>query len=535
MSWFVKTFFLTACAFAWLPAPSVARTVAHKPPPLTVVVVVDQLRGDELSRYSHVWKHGLKTFTHQALWFSQAAHGHARAETAAGHATIGTGLHPKYHAVVSKSFYDADTHKTMAVCGMGPTPCEPLASYEPSLGDRLKQLNPLSKVVSVSQKDRAAVLPAGRHPDLVAWFAEDGTAHMVGRTQGEPGVPSWLEEAYQARTQEHHIRAPWVLPAHMPKSLANRKDNLPGEADCGHGLVFPHTIPPSLQGKALFRAWRCTPANNELVKDLALLTVDRMDLGKDAHPDMLWVSFSAVDVIGHYYGAESLERAAALWELDRQLGELLKGLQQRVPHVVVALTADHGVTFMPETWHAKGIQEPRRVSEAEVESFLLEGLQQTCTAQNPQEPPLAALVSPFVTLNPSYICKAGQNIEQYAAEVASVLQKHPAVYKAWTYDSLNQDKDPVALLMRENWHPKRSGHVAFVLKKNFTAADADHKEVGANHGMPWWDDLHVPVALWGKGIRAAQVKRPVKVIDLMRTVSDLVGLPVDNRSGQPLL
>lgn len=494
------------------------------PPKLTVLIVIDQLRGDEIGADGALWKEGFKRLRDEGRWYKNAMHTHGRTETAAGHATLGTGVLPKWHGIVDKRFYDEPAGKSEGVCDLGPLPCDPRVELAPSWADRLKAQSPHSRVVALSEKARSASLLGGHNADLAAWVA-DASITLTGRYKenGASGpLPGWLNLFFNRIASPEQIARIWELPR-LPQPFASRVDDALGELDCGHGVTFPHRL-TATSGKALVDQWRCTPDSDRSIAETALFVARHMELGLHEAPDILLVSLSAVDVVGHSYGFESLERVAVLTELDRQLGDLLDGLQQLVgPHLLVALSADHGVAPRVSAAREQG-HDSKRIDIETLENNVRAALAQDF---GPGEF-IAALEFPFLTLKPH------DKRRDMARRAAETLSGDAAVYKAWTTYDLPKDNDPVAQLMANNLYAGRSGDVAVVLKPFTLPVWRDTGEGGTNHGTPWPYDRHVPVLLWGDGVTPAHIDKEVAVIDLVRTLSDRLGLPVDPHGGQPL-
>lgn len=489
------------------------------PPRLVVLLVIDQMRGDEVEAYGSLWHYGFRRLRDEGRWYTHGYHTHGRTETAAGHAVLGTGELPVHNGVVDKTMYWRDRHAVLGVCDLGKDPCTPDALAVPTLGDRLKAAVPGARVVALAEKARSASLLGGRRADLVAWQDEKQMS-LVGRTQGVPGVPDWLGLLYARLAAPDRIARIWELPR-LPEPFASRPDSADGKEGCGHGSTFPHHL-TATAGADLVAQWHCTPDSDRAVAEMALQVARHMELGKDDVPDLLLVSLSAVDIVGHAFGYESRERVAVLTELDRQLGDLLDGLRAWVgPRLLVALSADHGVAPRVATARAMG-QQSGRVPPEELQQLAEKALQDLGPG-----PHVAAVTYPFVHLTDM----PEPERANAAAKVAAALRAMPQMYKAWTQRELAADPDPIAALMRANAYPERSGDVILALKPYYAPGTS---EAGATHGTPWEYDRQVPVLLWGEGVVAGRVDQEVAVIDMVRTLSDRLGLPADPNGGKPL-
>lgn len=500
------------------------KAVSMPPPRLTVVLVVDQLRADEIEAYNGVWRGGFRVFVDEGHRYVNGMHSHGRTETAAGHATIGTGLAPRYHGIVTKSMYIPDRDKILYVCDYGTEPCTPDLLLAETIGDRLKSQSPASKVVSLAQKDRSAMLLGGRAADVVAWF-DSKQPGLIGRSQGKTTLPAFMQRFMLARGAADRRPVSWELPK-LPPPFNTWPDVQSDEGDCGFGTTFPHRIPSKASTAETYKMWQCLPDSDAALGELALLSAKQLKMGQDNIPDLLWVSFSTIDIVGHHYGYESLERAAALQALDRTIGDLITGLHRLVgSELLVVLTADHGVTPRAGTLQAQG-RPGGRVNVGEIQQTLDAGLK----AELGNGKYIKAFAFPYIWLEGA---DAAQK-QQVVASAIKQLKADERIYNAWSTATIAKDPDPIAQLMAESVHPDRSGDIVIALKEGFEQFDPNTGPYGANHGMPWPDDRRVPVLLWGEGITPGRSEQIVRVTDLMRTVSDRLGLPADRRGGNAL-
>ncbi|MEE8408311.1 MAG: alkaline phosphatase family protein [Myxococcota bacterium] len=493
-------------------------------PRLTVLIIVDQLRGDELETYRPLFRHGLKRLLDEGRWYSNAMIDHGRTETAAGHATVATGVRPRVHGIIDKWFYDRATARVQYVCANNDQTCGTDYLMAPTIGDRLKESSRVSRVVALAQKPRSAMLLGGRRADLVAW-AQPSPVGMLGRQNGVQGVPQWLNRFYVQVAGHDRINYLWELPR-LPERFASRRDAGADELDPGHGIVFPHHLPETAVGEDRYWGWFASPDADRALQETAAHVVRRMELGRGEAPDLLLVSFGAFDSIGHAFGPESLERVASFVEIDRQLGDLLEALRTSVGRrLLVALTSDHGVAPTPHQARALGHASARVSPEslAAVADAALAG-------RYGGSAHVAAVLGPFITL--TSIPEAERRAA--AATVATALRNHPAVHAAWPVSALKSEHDPLARLMYESAHPTRAGDVAVVLEPYHAMRTKWRGEKGAEHGTPWPYDRHVPILMWGDGVEPGRVDTEVTLVDLTRTLGDRLGLEPVRGGGKPL-
>ena len=502
-----------------------------QPPALVVLLVVDQLRGDELERYEPLFRYGLRRLMNEGRRYQAAYHGHARTETATGHATIATGVYPRVHGVVDKRMYDQQRRQLLGVCDFGSQACSAEVLRVPTLGDRLKEKYPGAQVVSMAQKDRSAMLLGGKRADLVTWVDAETWA-LEGRWAGQEGTPSWLERAFQRYAAPDRINRIWELPR-LPSPFKEIDDEGEGEIEIGIGIAFPHEIPQSAKGAQAYWMWTTTPDADRALVELAIDVRRRLKLGEDDSPDLLALSLGAFDAIGHTFGPDSLERVAAFVALDRMLGDFISAVEDEVGKSwVLALSSDHGVDAVPHGGHGDALN--GRLSVRALEQHVRLALEPRFGQEI-----IASLSFPFLTLSGQASDGRGEYKKQINKELLQVaiqaLEAHPAVHRAFSCDAVSPDaSDELERLVAQNVFPGRSGHVAIVLERHHALISKYRGKRGAEHGSPWPYDRHVPLILWGEGIQAGQVEQKVAVIDLIRTLSDRLGLAAVAQGGRPL-
>jgi len=500
------------------PAPAFAR------PSLMVLVVVDQLRADLLTRYSDLYSGGFKRLLDNGYSFTNAAHDHAVTVTAAGHATLSTGVYPSRHGVISNLWLEKSGDKwvsvenvadsTVKVVGAqnvrGASPAHLMRS---GLAEWVLKANPRSKIASVSGKDRGAIQPAAHaRSGYVYWF--DGAfGRFITSTYYRSTDPEWVTRFNTGIIPKHRADSVWQLTA--PASTLSRadRDTIESEADGVH-TFFPHTYAAEGGTADFWLWWENTPAVDALTLDMAESAVTSLELGKDDAPDFLNVSLSVTDRIGHRFGPLSREQLDNLLRLDRELGEFFEFLDRTVgkDRWTVALSADHGVLDSPEDLTARGEYGHRLTA---VENKTLDSLR--ARADSSRDP------------------KAG------ARELAASLKKLPIVADAWTHDELRgQPRDSFAILQRRSMYPGR-------FAGRFSREGVEYRLIpgiygaarGSGHGQTYWYDRHVPLIWMGPGIAARKDPSKAATVDFAPTAAWLLRIPypkdLDGRLLQQIL
>src|SRR5438105_13840463 len=328
---------------------ALVRSLAAAPSPkprLVVVITVDQLRPDYLERYRAQLRGGLATLLKQGAVFTEAYHDHAITETAPGHATILSGRWPAHTGIIRNLAGVQDSGAPLVgVPGLGASPARFRGT---EFFDWLKAAEPAARALSVSGKDRGAILPIGRAKEQVYWYA--GGVFTTSRYYADP-LPLWVRVFNGERVPRRAAGTQWTL--FLPERDYPEPDSVPYENQ-GRDFVFPHRF-PSDSGQAAL-AFLATPTMDSLTLAFALQGTRALPLGLRGTTDLLAVSLSTTDYVGHAYGPDSREIHDQVLRLDRYLGRFFEQLFVRFGsgNVLIVLTADHGVTPFPERSRALG-------------------------------------------------------------------------------------------------------------------------------------------------------------------------------------
>ncbi|MGH9261134.1 MAG: alkaline phosphatase family protein, partial [Acidimicrobiales bacterium] len=340
----------------WVLALAATPAVAQLPrPALVVVITVDQLRPDYLVRYRSQLQGGLARLLERGAVFEHAYQDHAITETAVGHATLLAGRHPARHGIIrNETGVQDSTAPLLNRAGGGASPFRFRGTV---LFDWLKVRDLRSRALSLSIKDRAAILPMGRTREQVYWYAR---GEMTTSTYYAAKLPQWVQRFNARNLPGRAAGRAWELL--LALEAYPEPDSVPWERG-GQEVAFGHRLPRDADGART--GLPATPFADEYLLAFALEGVQRMDLGRGAAPDLLAISLSATDYIGHRYGPASRENHDQVLRLDRAIGAFLDSLYRLrdSASILVALTADHGVTAIPERTVAVGQGPAERVAD----------------------------------------------------------------------------------------------------------------------------------------------------------------------------
>ena len=514
--------------------PSAAQAPAPAARPrLVVAIAVDQLRADYIDRFQPFFgEGGFRLFLQRGAHLASARYEHAITSTCPGHAVMLTGSYGTVNGIIDNAWYDAVAGRevycaadtTVTLIGAGLEGRSPRNLKGATVGDLLKiSTGGRSRVITVSAKDRSAIMMGGHLADAAYWMED---TLFVTSTYYRRDMPKWARTFNTSGKVTAYFGKQWerLLPAAAYAMVG--PDDVPTEADeGGTGRTFPHPISggPTL-GEEFVEAFDVTPFGNDVVAEFARQAVIEEGLGRDTIPDLLGISFSANDRVGHAYGPDSHEVMDATVRLDRTLARLFGFLDKTVglANVVMVLTADHGVAPMPEVFAALHPgSDARRFDPAVVDTVVNAAL-----VARYGRPPVAGWVvhhdQPQIYLNLAALRAKRVPVEEAERVAQAAVQSIPGVHEALTATELAAARAQGARSGEVlSFHPGRSGNIYYEMAPYIVV---DDEPTGTGHGSPWLYDQQVPVLFYGKGIVPGLRRTPATVADIAPTLSALLGL-----------
>ncbi|MFZ5470510.1 MAG: alkaline phosphatase family protein [Myxococcota bacterium] len=522
--WFLL--FLLAATSAW-----------GKPPRLTVFIAVDAMGTDVLLRNRGRFKAGLSQLLTQGAFFPSTRYEYPETVTAAGHATLSTGAYPWRHGVVSNQYFNRASGKEERIFSDANHPVleAPLSSDDVSpenllaetLSDRLRLATQgRGKSVAISTKARAAIALAGKLGQ--AWWFHEGVGKFVTGTWYAKEFPAWVKGFNDKKLPDAYFSKEWTLAAPVKDYVG--QDDRPFESDWyGLGRVFPHPLKGGLPGPGpqSYSALRSSPMMNDLLVQLSKVAIEHEGLGKDEVPDLLSVSFSAIDKVGHLYGPYSWEMQDALIRLDKSIAELLAAADKAAggrANLLVVVSADHGGAAVPEEWTAAGL-DGRRLHPDAVKKELNKEL---ASRFGPGDY-VASIEEVDIYLSSKTLADKKLDAPLVRRAAAAFLARHGNIAYAVARDDLyGADTSPSYLRgMRLGFHPDRSGDVLFVTRPFHVLTE---ETTGTSHGTPYSYDAQVPLILAGKGVKPGLYRQEIAVVDVAPTVASIleIGCPASS-------
>ncbi|MGD8328954.1 MAG: alkaline phosphatase family protein [Acidobacteriota bacterium] len=503
-------------------------TTAGVDAPLLLVISVDQMREDYLERFDAQFTGGFRRLLDQGAVFTEARQGQAITATAPGHAAILSGLYPRDHGIIDNTWYDHELGRRERASsdpayrfigldepddGPGGAPTQFLGS---SLVGWLKQHDPRSQAVSISRKDRTAVLLAPEAEHVYWWHA---TGRFISSTYYREQLPAWVRQFNDADWLSAYAGGSWELSRPQEAYAGARPDDYEGErGPRGFGNVFPHPLPEDR--RALASRIQSTPFMDQATLELGRLAVTTLDLGGDEVPDVLALGLSSTDAIGHNFGPYSREIADQMLRLDGLLGDFFDFIDETVglDRTLIVLTSDHGVVRLPEYSRELG-EDAERLRMGEVTA----GIDALIAPDFGGEDWFASYSYGWLQLDREQAIKAGADPQELIVAARDYVASLPYVAAVFTRDELMSDAwldSPYVQSARHSFYADRSGDLYVVHQP------LDLWEVGsaANHQSPHDYDQHVPLILMHPAVAAGARGEPVMLVDLAPTLATLLGV-----------
>lgn len=522
---------------------------------LVLQITVDGLRADLLNRYQASFgKDGFQYLLRQGTVYTNAQYQHANTETIVGHATLATGTFPSQHGMIGNVWFDREAgelayniedadapllpSRMQSSTGEQVDPAQKLARTQgrspavilaPTLGDGLAAYyGGRSKIFAVSGKDRSAVAMAGQ-TGKAFWFSTDNGDFITSRWYYD-AYPEWASRWNGQRKAEEYAGTEWALSSDKSTYLLAGQDDRPYEADLkGYGRTFPHRFGEA-GSKLLYTQLIVSPVGDQLELDFSKALISNEQLGQDAVPDYLSISFSSVDATNHFFGPSSLENEEVVRQLDRTLADLLKFIDKTVglEHTLIVLSADHGMADMPEYMTELGYVAGRLVPEEIVAAANQAG------QQFGVDEVVRFFFRPYLYLNDEKIAAAKLDQLEVEQAIANALTDFDGINLAVATSRLSeQGTDPLLDQVRNNQHTTRSGDIYIIQEPYWFLFDEG--PIASMHGSPWRYDTHVPIIFAGPGVDAQTVHRLVHPVDVAPTIAALLGMtPPAAAHGAPL-
>lgn len=535
---------LSACATSQ-PASKTAAVNISSSPKLIIGITVDQMRYDYLQRYWNDFTDGgFKRLVGEGFICHNLHYNYMPTYTGPGHASIFTGTTPAYHGIIENDWYERSSNSVIycssdsMMKGVGTSAkagqMSPHYLTASTVGDMLSlHTNRRGKVFGIAMKDRGAILPAGRTADAAYWFVGADEGVWATSSWYMQTLPEWVNAFNQKKQADDYLSKPWNLlrseAAYDESSEDNNAHETPFKGTTRP--TFPYDLPQLKAANGNYELIKATPFGNSLTLDFAKALIENEQLGKDAIADMLCMSFSSTDYIGHQFGMHARETQDCYLRLDEELADFLKYLDQKMGegNYLIFVSADHGGAPTP-SYTAKSQAIGGYWKSDKLELMLEDTLAKKYGAGDW----ILNESNQNVFLNRKLIASKKLSLKEVQYEVATMALDLPEVHMSFTASDLAQFRggDQVKSMIQNGFDTQRSGDVIYVLKPGYI----EYGMTGTTHGSPFAYDSHVPAIFFGAGVKRGETFQKYSITDIAPTVSMMSGLPLpDACTGVPIV
>ena len=511
-----------------------SNAAAIERPKLVVGIVVDQMRWDYLYRYQKRYTDGgFKRLLGEGFSCENTMIPYVLSVTAIGHTCIYTGSVPSIHGIAGNNFVkdgkkvyctDDDSVKPVGTTSVAAL-MSPRNLWVSTIGDEMKiASNGRAKVVGVALKDRASILPAGHNPNGAFWF-DDQTGCFITSSYYMDRLPKWIEAFNDKRLPKQYLSQKWNTL--YPKNTYTESTTDENEYENGIREGVKATLPlnlPELYKKYGYGIIRNTPFGNSLTLDMAKAAIDGEQLGADDETDLLTVSCSSTDYIGHQVGTHAIETEDTYLRLDKAIADFLTYLDSKVGkgNYLVFLSADHGAMN-----NAAFLQDRRIPAGSWDASATAKKLNHVLAKEYPEAGDIVKTVMNYqVFFNRDVIKSKQLDFDNIKQTVVNVLKEDPSVLYACDMAKASTESIPEEVKFRiiNGYNRERSGDVVIILKPNFYA----HGMKGTDHGA--WNsyDTHIPLVFMGWGIKHGATTKQTYMTDIAPTIAAMLHVQAPN-------
>ncbi len=524
-------------------APLKAQIVNEKPK-LVVGIVVDQMRYDYLTRFwDQFGEEGFKRLVNNGFNFKNNHFNYVPTYTGPGHASVFTGTTPEYHGIIGNGWFDKFINESVYCAGdatvepigteSGAGKMSPHRMKTTSFADENRLYTQMKgKTIGIALKDRGAILPAGHTANAAYWFHGQDEAKWITSSYYVDELPKWVREFNNSDKAESYLKI-WE-PLKDIKSYTQSgldENNFEFGFDGKEAATFPYDLKALAAENGQFDLIKATPFGNDLTADFAKAAIKGEALGQDDITDVLTVSFSSTDYVGHNFGVNSKEIQDTYMRLDLALADFLKYLDKTVGkgEYTVFLTADHGGVDVPAYLASRKIPSgyfDDVAMKKKVEDFLEDEFEVDSLIQN--------ISNSQIFLDYKVMGDEDLDAREVEQKLAHYLLQQQSISRVYTREQLQSGNFTRGLssLVQNGFNQERSGDVVFVLDPAYII----YPEKGTTHGSGFIYDTHVPLIFFGKGIKQGNSLEYSVIPDIAPTISALLGISFpDASTGRPLV
>ena len=531
-----------------------AKTAGLNRPRLVLLIVIDQFRYDYLERFGDLFgSRGIGRLMKEGAFWTNANYDHTPTVTAVGHAAIMTGAPPAGSGIVGNEWIDRQSATRVTSVtdnsvraldgGAKERPYSPRLLLASTVGDELRAATgDRAKVIGISGKPRSAILPAGRRANAAYWISSE-TGTFVSSSYYFPSLPEWVTKFNSTRPADLYFNARWERLLPEAEYLKHSGPDAPQWENIGKAKgdtnAFPHLITGGSTGpdRDFYTALDHSPFLNQLIVSFATQAIKNEEVGQDGDTDVLTVSLSANDYIGHRFGRFSQEVMDAALRADREIGILLDFVEERVGlrNSIIVFTGDHGVAPLPEHAAALGL-DGANVPPETVLKAIRDAISARYNAKRQSPDPTAdyilkydnsndALINGNLYFNLAALRRDGINFEQIQEVAGKAALQVSGIARYFTRSKLERGSvsktDPIAQRVLHGFYRDRSGDV-IIIPKPFGYLSGPSNQ--GRHGSPYSYDTHVPLIIMGESFRPGRYRQTASPADVAPTLAAVLGI-----------
>ena len=512
-------------------------------PKLVIGITVDQMKQEYLYRFwDRYGDDGFKKLINNGHLYVDAHYSYRPTYTAPGHASIYTGTTPAVHGIVGNSWYDKETESTVycvrddnvSTIGSGSQAGEmsPRRMISSTISDEIKLSTGMKgKSIGISIKDRGAILPAGHAADAAYWF-DASIGGWVTSSYYMDELPLWLQDHNQEGLADMYIKQDWETLYPIETYTKSLADNNPFEQvfKPEDTPTFPHKLSEIFE-KIGYSVIPRTPFGNSFVQKMVETTIMAEDLGGDEFTDILAVSFSSTDYVGHQFGPRSIEIEDTYLRLDIEIATLINFLDNQVgrDNYVLFLTADHGAAETPLYLQNYNIP----AGYFNIEKYK-NGIKNHLDSLFGEGPWIKNMSNDQIFLNHKYLDDKGASEHDISEALINYSMRFEGISNVITHENLlngSHEHLPSLHLAQRGYNQRRSGDIFIIMEPGWMT----YIRQGTTHGSSYSYDTHVPLIWYGASIQSGKSYRRANIIDIAPTLSAILEVTLPNGSAGRIL
>lgn len=534
--------------FTYIISLTYTQSINTKAPKLVVGIVVDQMCYEYLYRFEAKFgKNGFKKLLKNGTNCENTQYNYIPTYTGPGHASIYSGTTPSNHGIIGNDWYARSIKKDVncvgdsSVYSVGTSSnegqCSPRNFLVNTITDQLKLTYSQSKVISISIKDRGAILPGGHLSDGSYWF-DYQSGNLVTSSFYKEKLPDWVSEFNNNKNPENYLNQTWNTLLPIEKYTESNQDNSKYEVLISTKKTpeFPYDFNELNKGKSNFELFTITPFANTFLTDFAILSLKNENLGQDDFSDFLAISYSTPDIAGHAFGPYSIEIEDIYLRLDLEIEKLLNQLEKSIgkDNFVLFLTADHAVVPVPQYLTDKQLPGGYFYL-SDVKKEIANLLESTYGLNLIED-----ITNNNIYLNRTLITEKNLNSLEIQNKIKEILISKKGIKNVYSSDELNSGNtsDEWLTMVKKGYRYHESGDIIFVLEPGYLpkSSESNNSHKGTSHGSAFNYDTHVPLIWYGNRIPKSSIYRKINITDITATLAPILKLQRPNScTGEPIL